>query len=121
MQQQGVLFGEAGAVILQLHVQHPPVQENAEQEQLIDIEQEQKRQNHVLQPDALHITQRHNILALHQRRLFIRVAIYMNVHQRKLQYTIHAQVILVRTIGQLTIHPGVLGLTGVQPHVLPET
>ena len=121
MLQQDVLFGEAGAVILQLHVQHPPAQKNAEQEQHIGIEQEQKRQNHELQPDALHITQRHNILALHQRQRFIRAAIYMNVHQLRLQYITHARVIHVHTIEQRIIHLGVLGLTGVQPHVLPET
>lgn len=119
MLQQVALYGEAGVAILQLHVLPLPDQKNAEQERLIGTEQEQKRQNLVLQPDALFITRKPNILVLHQRRLFIRAVIYMNVHQRKLQYTIHAQVILVRTIGQLTIHPGVPGLTGVQPHVLP--
>ena len=121
MLQRAVLSGEAGVAILRLHVLHLPGQKNAEQERLIGTEQEQKQQNPALQRAALFITRKLNILVLHQRLLFIRAAIYMNARQRKLQYTIHAQVILVRTIGQLTIHPGVLGLTGVQPHVLPET
>ena len=118
MLQQDALYGGAGVVILQLHALPLPDQRNAEHERLIGTEQEQKQQNPALQRAALFITRKLNILVLHQRLLFIRAVIYMNVHQRKLQYTIHAQVILVRTIGQLTIHPGVPGLTGVQPHVL---
>ena len=118
MLQRAVLSGEVGVAILRLHVLHLPDQKNAEQERLIGIEQEQKQQNPALQPDAPFITRKPNILVLHQRRLFIRAAIYMNARQQKLRYTIHAQAILVRTIGQLTIHPGVPGLTGVQPHAL---